>query len=79
VALQNEIPDELRGRIFATDMMIAMIAVSVSQFAAGTLADHVDTRVVIAVFGTLTLLYALVWQLITWRVSRRTAVSTPLG
>ena len=30
-ALQGEVPDRLRGRVFATDMMLATLAISVSQ------------------------------------------------
>lgn len=71
VALQNEVPDELRGRVFATDMMIAMIAVSTSQLVAGAFVDHVNTRVLIAAFGAITLVYALLWRLVTMRVMRR--------
>ena len=32
-ALQGEVPDRLRGRVFATDMMLATLAISVSQLA----------------------------------------------
>ena len=32
-ALQVEVPDRLRGRVFATDMMLATLAISVSQLA----------------------------------------------
>src|SRR5262249_42023766 len=36
-ALQLEVPDELRGRVFATDMMIATLAISISVLFAGVL------------------------------------------
>ncbi|HEX6074764.1 MAG TPA: MFS transporter [Micromonosporaceae bacterium] len=71
-ALQTEIPDGLRGRIFAADMMIAMVAVSLSQAAAGALTDQLGPRLVIAGCGSLTLLYAVVWRLATVRLMRRT-------
>jgi len=70
-ALQTEIPDELRGRIFAADMMIAMVALSLSQAVAGALADQLGPRLVIAGCGSLTLLYAVVWRLATVRLLRR--------
>ena len=44
-ALQGEVPDRLRGRVFATDMMLATLAISVSQLAVGAVVDHVDERV----------------------------------
>jgi MFS family permease len=71
-ALQAEVPDVLRGRVFATDMMIVTLAISVSQLAAGAVVDHVSPRVLIAAFGTVTLVYAVVWRVVTARVMRRT-------
>jgi MFS family permease len=73
-ALQIEVPDRLRGRVFAADMMVATLAVSVSQLGAGALVDHVDTRVLIAACGATTLLYAVVWRLITARIMRKHAL-----
>jgi hypothetical protein len=74
-ALQNEVPDELRGRIFATDMMLATMAISVSQLVAGALVDSVDERVLIAGCGLTTLVYAIGWRIATRRLalSDRTA------
>lgn len=69
-ALQIEVPDELRGRVFATDMMIVTLAMSFSFFFAGALADHVNPRVPIAICGGLTLLYGIVWRLATRRLMR---------
>ncbi|HYN94430.1 MAG TPA: MFS transporter [Pilimelia sp.] len=70
-ALQVTVPDELRGRVFATDMMLATLAISVSQLVVGALVDAVDARVLIAGSGATTLLYALGWRLAT----RRTALA----
>jgi MFS family permease len=74
-ALQAEVPDALRGRVFATDMMIATLAISVSQLAAGAVVDHVSPRVLVAVFGSVTLLYAIVWRLVS--ASGTTLVDAP--
>ena len=42
-ALQIEVPDHLRGRVFATDMMIVTLAISASVLVAGALAvPHYD-------------------------------------
>jgi MFS family permease len=70
-ALQLEVPDELRGRVFATDMMIATVAISISLLVSGALVDHVDPRVPLAVCGGLTLIYAIAWRLATRRMALR--------
>jgi MFS family permease len=64
-ALQLEVPDELRGRVFATDMMIVMIAISVSLLAVGALVDLLDFRLLIAGCAAATILYAIGWRLAT--------------
>lgn len=69
-ALQEEVPDALRGRVFATDMMIATLAVAVSQLIAGVFVDHVSPRVVVAVCALVTVVYAVFWRLLTLRVMR---------
>jgi MFS family permease len=58
-ALQLEVPDALRGRVFATDMMIATLAVSASVLVVGALVDVVDIRVLIASCASATLVYAV--------------------
>ena len=69
-ALQAEVPDHLRGRVFATDMMLATLAISASQLALLPLVDRVDERVLIAACGSVTLLYAIAWSIATRRLSR---------
>ena len=69
-ALQIEVPDSLRGRVFATDMMIATLAISVSLLFAGALVDLVDPRVLVAICGSLTLLYGVGWRVATRRLMR---------
>lgn len=70
-ALQVEVPDGLRGRVFATDMMLAMVALSASQLVVGMLVDHVNLRLLIACSGATTLLYAIGWRLTTRRLLAR--------
>jgi MFS family permease len=67
-ALQIEVPDHLRGRVFATDMMIATLAISVSLLLAGALVDQVNPRIPVAICGGLTLVYGVVWRLATRRL-----------
>ncbi len=75
-ALQPEVPDHLRGRVFATDMMIATLAISASVLLAGVLVDHVNPRIPIAICGGLTLVYAVVWRLASRPISQEPAPAT---
>ena len=68
-ALQAEVPDELRGRVFATDMMLATLAIAISQLGAGAVIDHVDQRVILAVCGAITVVYAIGWRIATRRLT----------
>jgi MFS family permease len=67
-ALQAEVPDALRGRVFAIDYMITTTAISVSQLVVGLFVDHVATRVLVAGCGAVTFAYAISWRLLTWRL-----------
>jgi MFS family permease len=73
-ALQGEVPDELRGRVFAADMMLATLAISASQLVVAAFVDVVDERILIAGCGATTLVYALGWRLATRRLA---LTSTP--
>ncbi len=68
-ALQGEVPDRLRGRVFATDMMLATLAIAVSQLGAAAVVDQVDERVILAGCGLITLTYAVGWRIATRRLS----------
>jgi MFS family permease len=74
VALQLEVPDVLRGRVFATDQMIMMMGLSASQLTVGALEGHLPVRVLVACCASVTLVYALVWRLVTMRSTRRAGV-----
>jgi MFS family permease len=68
--LQIEVPDALRGRVFATDVMLATLAISVSQLVVGGFVDRVHPQVLIAISGGVTLVYSVCWRLITARLMR---------
>ncbi|HEX6968435.1 MAG TPA: MFS transporter [Micromonosporaceae bacterium] len=68
-ALQTEVPDRLRGRVFATDMMLATLAISLSQLVVALVVDQVDERVVLAGCGLTTLAYAIGWRVATRRIT----------
>ncbi|MEU8297834.1 MFS transporter [Micromonospora sp. NPDC048909] len=76
-ALQGEVPDRLRGRVFATDMMLATLAISISQLAVAAVVDVVDARVVLAGCGLVTLVYAIGWRIATRRLSLTDPVLEP--
>jgi hypothetical protein len=69
VALQAEVPDELRGRVFATDLMLATVSIAVSQLAISVLIDWVDPWLLVAACGMVTTLYAIAWRLLTARLA----------
>ena len=68
-ALQGEVPDRLRGRVFAVDLMLTTLAIAVSQLGATAVVDHVDQRVILAGCGLITLTYSIGWRLATRRLS----------
>ena len=72
-ALQLEVPDALRGRVFSADSMAVSLAMAVSMLAAGALADTLSPRVAMAICGGLTLIYGIVWRLVTRKGLRRAA------
>jgi MFS family permease len=74
-ALQTAVPDRLRGRVFATDMMLATLAISVSQLVVASVVDILDERVILAGCGLTTLVYAVGW----WLATRRLPASEPAG
>ncbi|MEW2381788.1 MFS transporter [Micromonospora sp. NPDC047707] len=76
-ALQGEVPDRLRGRVFATDMMLATLAISVSQLVVASVVDIVDERVVLAGCGLVTLVYAVGWRIATRKLSLTDPVPEP--
>lgn len=67
-ALQQEVPDGLRGRVFAADMAIVTLSVALSQLAVGVVVDSLDPRVLAAGCGMVTLLYAAGWRIAAARL-----------
>jgi len=78
VALQAEVPDELRGRVVSADFTLAMLAVAASQVIVGLLLGHVDPWVLLGACGAATLLYAVGWRLVTLRTLGRAPVPAPV-
>ena len=68
-ALQGEVPDRLRGRVFAVDLMLTTMAIAVSQLGATAIIDRVDLRVILGGCGLITLTYSIGWRLATRRLA----------
>jgi len=64
-ALQEVVPDELRGRIVAVDIMLSTCAVTLSQLAVGAVVGLFDIRALLAACGATTVVYAILWRLAT--------------
>jgi MFS family permease len=75
-ALQSEVPDRLRGRVFATDLMLATLAIAISQLGATAVVDVVDERWILAGCGVIVLLYAAAWRIATRKLATATATAT---
>ncbi|MFV2018004.1 MFS transporter [Micromonospora sp. LOL_023] len=73
-ALQAVVPDRLRGRVFAADLMLATLAISVSQLLVASVIDTLDSRIILAACGLVTITYATGW----WLVTRRFSLATPV-
>lgn len=70
--MQRSVPDELRGRIFATDLGLATFTVSVLVWGYGRMADAgMALRPLMASQALILLVPALVWFLLTTWVARR--------
>ena len=66
-AIQQAVPDDLRGRVSATDTMIAMLAITTSQLVIGVFVDSVSTTVLFLCCAATTMSYAIGWYLFTRR------------
>lgn len=66
--LQREVPDELRGRIFAVDYGLATLGISLSSLVAGALADAYGAPRVALLMSGLSMALALLWLLWTYRL-----------
>lgn len=78
-AIQLRVPDELRGRVSATDTMVAMLAVTVSQLIVGLFIDTLSPQVLIACCALTTICYAIGWRLVTRRIEDRPQEPEPVS
>jgi MFS family permease len=74
--LQREVPDALRGRIFAADFGMVTLTTSVSTLGAGILADTAGPIPTALIGGALMLAWGVIWAAWTrplWRAAPATA------
>lgn len=75
--LQREAPDWIRGRIFSADYGFLTLTMSLSSLAAGMLSDHRGPLVATVTFATLSITWALIWCVWTWRLWDGARASRP--
>jgi MFS family permease len=68
--LQREVPDGIRGRVFAADYGFVTLTMSVSSLAAGLAADRLGPMTATVGTASLSVLWALFWGVWTWRLWR---------
>jgi MFS family permease len=68
--LQREVPDFIRGRVFAADWGFVTLTMSISSLAAGILSDHFGPMVATVGTASVSILWALFWGAWTWRLWR---------
>lgn len=71
--LQREVPDELRGRLFAADFGMVTLTTSISTIFAGLLADAVGPVPTALAGGLLMLAWGVAWAIATRRLWREDA------
>jgi MFS family permease len=68
--LQREVPDFIRGRVFAADWGFVTLTMSISSLVAGVLADRFGATAATISTASLSVLWALFWGAWTWRLWR---------
>jgi MFS family permease len=68
--LQTVVPDFIRGRIFSFDYGLVTLTLAVSIFLSGWAADQLGPRVVMFALAGVSIVYALVWAVLTRRIRR---------
>lgn len=69
--LQREVPDWIRGRVFAADYGFVTLTMAVSSLAAGILSDRFGPTAATVSVAALAVLWAIFWGAWTWKLWRR--------
>jgi MFS family permease len=68
--LQREVPDFIRGRVFAADYGFVTLTMSISSLAAGLLSDHFGATAATVTIASLSILWGVFWGAWTWKLWR---------
>src|SRR5204863_1731550 len=68
--LQREVPDWIRGRVFAADYGFVTLTMAVASLAAGVLSDHLGPTAATVIIASLSVGWALSWGAWTWKLWR---------
>jgi predicted MFS family arabinose efflux permease len=69
--LQKEVPDRVRGRIFAADYGLVTLTMSISSIAAGVMSDHLGAPTATIITASLSVLWAITWAAWSWKLWKR--------
>jgi MFS family permease len=68
--LQREVPDWIRGRVFAADYGFVTLTMAISSLAAGILSDRLGATTATVAIASLSVGWALFWGAWTWKLWR---------
>ena len=66
--LQREVPDRIRGRVFAADYGLVTLTMSISSVISGVASDRIGAAKSTALIASLCVLWSLVWGFSTWKL-----------
>ncbi|HVT02426.1 MAG TPA: MFS transporter [Thermoanaerobaculia bacterium] len=66
--LQREVPDHIRGRVFAVDYGLVTLTMSFSSLLVGTMSDRFGPRPATAATASLCIAWAVGWGVLTWKL-----------
>jgi len=73
--IQHEVPDFVRGRFFAVDFGMVTLTMGISSTLAGLLADWLGVVTGTIVVSSLSVVFAIVWGSLTWRLWGRDSIA----
>jgi len=73
--LQKEVPDGIRGRIFAVDYGLVTLTMSISSLAAGVFSDRFGAATATIVTAFVCVAWAVIWGAWTWKLWKSKAAS----
>lgn len=68
--LQREVPDQIRGRVFAADYGFVTLTMAISSVFAGVMSDRFSPTVGTVSIASVCTIFAVVWGSLTWKLWR---------